>query len=149
MEIGRLINYVNEHYSDLLKSMFKGVEFRGRFTVERELDYLSSESEEKFKIKKGKQKEHFSIYFDDEFICSFIEDDTPLYVDQLFLKGFLEQYEAGNIYLTPELRDEAIQQAKYDRIMKEEAKKAEMRKGLEGLNADEKEIAVKVLDEVA
>ena len=143
-----LQKYVNDHLNSLLRSMFKGVDFRNRFTVERETEQLSSDSLDVHNIGAGKRKEYFSIYFDNEFMCSFTDDTGPTEVDKLFLSGFLEAYEAGQIYLTPGLYLEEEKKRKKFEAEIEAAKKSAMEKDFSNLSSDEKNIATEVMKEV-
>ena len=126
--------YVNDRYSDLMSSMFIGMPFKGRWKV-------ISHEENLINV--------YEMFFDDEFICSFTDKDSNRSLDLKVLQGFKSAYEAGLVYLSPDMREEAIKQDKVNRIVKQELARKDRDKDLAKLSTDEKEIAHKVSDKVS
>ena len=148
MDIFKLTEHFNDKYEDLLKSMFRGVDFKGRITVEKESLMLNKDSLDSFNIRKGNRLEEFNILFDGIFMCSFNEESNPVQVDKEFLEGFLGAYQREDIYLSPGLKEQKDREREQQKIMEEAKKKADRDADLSSLSADEREIAEEVLDEV-
>lgn len=91
------------------------VDLSERIRLEADLEKWRPEVEEFWKQKK--EGNHYSIYFDDEFACSFDFDDPPGVVEVKFLRGFKELFEDEKIYL--DVNDYKIK-AELDRLQKEE-----------------------------
>ena len=148
MDVRTVEKYVSHYYEEMLKSMFKGVSFKGRFHIERASDQWSKEDKSIWEMKKGKRADVYYIYFDGELMCDFEEDEPPAVVDKRFLQGFLEAYNEGKIYLNEGLADEMEKERKREQYLAQEAKRIKKEKDLAPLNADERQIAEIVLKEV-
>lgn len=149
MNIRTVQTYIKTHLIDMLSSMFEKVKWKGRFRIEKETDIWKPDTEELWKVKKGVIAETYSIFFDDEIICSFSEDDTKAEVDKKFLSGFLEAYQKERIYLNKALYVERDKREEQEKLVEIEAKKAQRKDDLKELSPEEKEIANIVLDEVS
>ena len=148
MNLKTVENYIKDHLYDLLSSMFGKIDFKNRFTVERELDVWLPDTKDLWEVKRGLRAETYSIYFDNEIICNFSEEDHPIEVDKKFLSGFLEAYQRERIFLNKEFYVAREEKEKQEKIIKEAAKKAQRDKDFKHLSADEREIAEIVVKEV-
>jgi hypothetical protein len=74
------------------------VDLSKRCRVEADLDKWRPEVKEIWDQKKGNRENWFSIYFDNEFVCSFSMDRKPAEVELIFLKNLTRMYEDKEIY---------------------------------------------------
>ena len=138
MNINTVQKFVEGRFVELMASMFDKIDFGGRFTVESGMEVVTA----------GVTEKRFSVYFDDQFIFSFVDSDHPITVDRMFLDGFLAAYQEGKIYVNQGTYEEVLAEERRQKLMKDEAEKAQRRKDLAPLSADEKAIADKVLTDV-
>ena len=148
MNLNQIQHHTETHLVGLIGDMFTGVDLGKRFNVTRELDQWRSDIEDIWKIKKGLSSEHFTVFFDDEEIFTFADDDSMQQIDALFLKGFLQAYQSQRIFLSKELYREREQFEEDQKIKTQTAKKAQQTKDFEQLSNEEKHIATQVMEEV-
>lgn len=118
------------------------VDFSKRCRVEADLDKWRAEVKDIWDQKKGNTGHWFSIYFDDEFICSFSTDRKPAEVELLFLNNLAKMYEKGEIYF--DLNEYVIQEEL--KKIEQEKKEAAYKKQLEAETPEVKQI-IKELNE--
>lgn len=118
------------------------VDFSKRCRVEADLDKWRAEVKEIWDQKKGNRGHWFSIYFDDEFVCSFSTDSKPAEVELLFLKNLSRLYEDGDIYF--DLNEYKIQEE--IKKIAQEKKDADYQKQLDSQPKEVKEV-IKELNE--
>lgn len=93
----RIRNFIDSR----LQSHFdeKLVNFKKRVRLEADLEKWRTDTVDMYNQSTGKEARWYSIYFDNEFICSFSADKSPGEVELLFLNNFTKLYEKDQIFL--------------------------------------------------
>jgi hypothetical protein len=136
----RIWNFINSKIQGHFDKEF--VDFSKRVRVEADLEKWRPDVEEIWQQKKGKVGNHYSLYFDDEFVCSFSTDDPPGLLEARFLKNLTKLYEEETIFF--DLNEYTIR-AEIKKI-EEEKEREEIDKKTKTDNPDVKKI-IKELDE--
>jgi len=92
------------------------VKFDKRIGVEADLDKWRPEIEEIWIQTKDERDQRFSIYFDNEFVCSFSLMQTPQQIEVLLLQGLYDLINSDKVYL--DIHEYRIQ----EELRKQEAK---------------------------
>jgi len=124
-----LINSVRDSFIDLVSKNFEDKlepKKRIRVVADEEM-FLKGEDKFVWGQAQGKIQKNFSVYFDDEFICSFTESDSQKKALLNFLKGFKEAYQSGKVRLDPLWKiAEAVKQEEEEKKQQKQARKKEI-----------------------
>lgn len=117
----RLRNFIDNR----LQSHFdmQEVNFSKRIRLESDLEKWKTDIIETHNQASGKSARWYSIYFDNEFICSFNMDNNPGQIELLFLNNFYKMYETEQIFLD-----------KNEYIIREELRKKKERDAKEAID---------------
>jgi|GEM_PF-3120074 len=120
------------------------VNFKKRCRVEGDLEKWSVNHIDMANQESDKESRWYSIYFDNEFVCSFQIARTPAEVELLFLNNLTKMFESEEIFFD-----------KNEYIIREEFRKAEERKEQEKIDSvvnsapSEVKQLIKEIDETA
>lgn len=136
------INFLQKHFDKKVVDMSK------RLRLVSDLFKFRIEDPYFFDQKKGKIPRHYSLYFDNEFVCSFDSTYPPQALEVMALRGLLKLYEDGKIQFNERLRDAQEEIEKYKIKMEKEAKKKKIKKTIEAIKSvnEESEMAAQVID---
>lgn len=115
IEKKRITNFINSKLQDHFDKEF--VDLSKRTRVEADLEKWRPDIVEIWEQKKDKSDRIYSIYFDDEFVCSFGISESPAIVEVKFLRGITSLFEDEKIYLD---ENEYAIQAELRRLKTEE-----------------------------
>lgn len=110
-------NFINSRLQTHFENDF--VDMGKRTRIEADLEKWRPEIVEIWEQKKEKSDRIYSIYFDDEFVCSFGISEKPPQVEVKFLKGLYDLIENDTVYLD---ENEYIIQAELAKIKEKEEK---------------------------
>lgn len=89
----QVINRLSRHFHDNMK-------IKDRIKVMADVEkFDTKEAEHAWKQKKGIEATHYSVYLDDEFVCSFLESDSKELFDYAFFTRLHELIEEDIIDL--------------------------------------------------
>lgn len=95
--------------SELGKSFHPKLHFETRVKVLSDLLlFKPKEDISVWRQKTGTAPEYFTVYFDDEYICGFNDQESVDYAVLSFWKGFKQAYEAGTIHLDPNYKEPVV-----------------------------------------
>jgi hypothetical protein len=120
-QIEREKRQIKNFLNSRIQAHFEGefVDISKRTRVEADLEKWRPEIVEIWNQKEERTDRIYSIYFDDEFVCSFGFGETPAEVEAKFLKGLYDLVENDTVYLD---ENEYIIQAELARIKEKEEK---------------------------
>lgn len=138
----QLLNFINNR----LQSHFDIdlVNFKKRVRVEADLEKWKTDSIEMQAQATGRSARWYSIYFDNEFVCSFPMSSKPAEVELLFLNNITKLFEKEEIFFDQNeyiIREEL-------RKAKEREAKAKLDKSINQAPSEVKKV-IKELDETA
>ncbi len=111
-------------YRELQKHFSKKlVDVRERIRLVPDLYKFKTEDPYFWGQAKGKIPQHYSLYFDDEFVCDFDSTHPPEAILLQFWRGLTQLYEQRKIYF-----DKGLYKAEEDIIKDEKKKEARQRK---------------------
>lgn len=118
-QIEREKRQIKNFLNSRIQAHFEGkfVDISKRTRIEADLEKWRPEIVEIWEQQKEKSDRIYSIYFDDEFVCSFGHSETPLQVEVKFLKGLYDLIEKDTVYLD---ENEYVIQAELARIKEKE-----------------------------
>lgn len=126
----------------------KLVDIKERTRLVADLYKYRLEDEYFWKQSKGKIPRHYSLYFDDEFVCGFDSTYPPEAIKLVWWRGLKKLVEEGRVHFDKRMKevDEAVE--KYKKNLEKEDKKKKLKKKIEAIknSSEESELAYHVIN---
>lgn len=145
-----ILSIKDQFLQGIRKEFSPDIEIEKRVKVISDLEFFRyGEDESVWEQERGKRAKVYQIYFDDEFICTFKEDDIHQAVFLMFWRGLMDKYKRGMIRFDP------LWKKKNDELLEEETKKIEKNQEVEkkkkrrkSVQSKEEHLAVQVVEKL-
>lgn len=126
-----MILQIKDQFLQLIRKDFSpDIEIEKRIRIISDLEmFRAGEDKSVWQQSKGQRAKVYQVYFDDEYICNFNDDDILQAVYLLFWRGMKAKYEKGMIRLDPLWKKQEEERvAEEEKKIKESVEKEETRK---------------------